>query len=269
VTDKKYKIGLSTTVDITVAIEKQFQLFARNKIDFVSLCADLDHSRFYEKDEIQKIFDLAESSNLSIDSAHAPFYPPYNLAAIDSNEQKIAIEKTVEYIEYAAGLKIPIVIIHPHHYFYDSKYACLERSVSALKQLDERIGHLPITVAVENMPTAAGSWICDRILTVFGPDKFGFCFDSSHENMSGEPFHLIKKYYSRMTTCHLSDNHGQSDEHLPPFDGTINWSKLRRYFDKAPQMTNILFEVGTGQKLSQPVDRFIERSVNAARKIFG
>jgi sugar phosphate isomerase/epimerase len=268
-TDKKYKIGLSTAVDLTVAIERQFELFSKNKIDFVSLCAVPDHSGFFDYDKISRTFKLADSLNLSIDSVHVPFNPPYNLAAMDSYEREVALERTAVYIERATALKIPIAIIHPHHYFYDSKEACLERCIGALERLHGRVGRLSITVAIENMPTSQGSWICDRILENFGPELFGFCFDSSHENMSGEPFHLLKKYYSRMTTCHLSDNHGRADEHLPPYDGNIDWPLLRKYFDKATQMSNILFEVGTGQKLSEPIEIFIERAAKTARSIFG
>ncbi len=265
---RAFKIGISTTVDFTVDISRQFEIFSQNNFDFVSICANAEHTHFFNREKINEILDLARSLNLSIDSAHAPFYPPYNIAALDIDEKEIAIEKTARYIEYAVELAIPIVIIHPHHYFYDSKEACLERAIESLHRLDQSIGRLPLTVAVENMPTSQGSWICDQILQVFGPEKFGFCYDSSHENMSGEPFHLLKKYYSRMTTCHLSDNHGQSDEHLPPFDGNINWPELRSYFDRASQMNNILFEVGTGRKLSEPIETFIERTAKAARAIF-
>ncbi len=266
---KVYKIGISTTVDCTVDITRQFELFSQNNFDFVSICADPEHSHFFDKQKILEIFDLAQRLNLLIESAHAPFYPPYNIAALDTDEKKMAIEKTARYIEYGAELKLSIVIIHPHHYFYDSKEACLERAIESLERLDQMIGHLPLTVAVENMPTSQGSWICDQILRFFGPEKYGFCYDSSHENMSGEPFHLLKKHYQRMTTCHLSDNNGQSDEHLPPYDGNINWPELRSYFDKARQMTNILFEVGTGQKLNEPIETFVKRTAEAARSIFG
>jgi sugar phosphate isomerase/epimerase len=266
---KEYKIGISTTVDCTVDIKHQFRLFSKNRFDFVSICADMAHSRFFEKENILKVLDLANNLNLTVESAHAPFYPPYNIAALDMHEKEMAVELTAKYLEYTSGLDIPIVIIHPHHYFYDSKEACSERAIDSLSRLDLMVGHLPVTVAVENMPTAQGSWICEQVLKEFGPEKFGFCYDSSHENMSGEPFHLLKKLYRRMTTCHLSDNHGRSDEHLPPTDGNINWPELKSYFDKTQQMTNVLFEVGTGQKLSEPIEEFVKRTAKAARSIFG
>jgi len=265
---KNYKIGISTTVDCTVAIERQFELFSKNGFDFVSLSADTKHSHLFDKEKIDNVFNLARAGTLTIESVHAPFYPPYNIAALDNRERITAIDKTAQFIEYTAGLDFRIVIIHPHHYFYDSREACLERALKSLERLNRMIHGSSLIVAVENMPTAEGSWICDRILKTFSPDQYGFCYDSSHENMSGDPFHLLEKHYLRMTTCHLSDNHGQSDEHLPPYDGNIRWSELRSYFDKAPQITNVLFEVGTGQKLNEPIEDFIERTSMKARSIF-
>jgi len=34
---------------------------------------------------------------------------------------------------------------------------------------------------------------------------------------------------------HLHDNHGEKDEHLPPYDGTINWQRRSSFLKTAPE----------------------------------
>jgi sugar phosphate isomerase/epimerase len=41
-----------------------------------------------------------------------------------------------------------------------------------------------------------------------------------------------------VASVHLHDNHGEKDEHLPPYDGTIDWSTAISLMKSAP-MENI------------------------------
>ncbi|MCP4649789.1 MAG: sugar phosphate isomerase/epimerase, partial [PVC group bacterium] len=122
--------------------------------------------------------------------------------------------------------------------------------------------------AVENLPDNRGSWIADQLFNYFDKNEIDFCYDSSHENMSGGKFHLLKKHYSRLITCHLSDNNGTYDEHLVPGDGNIDWNQLVSYMEKAELFRDILFEVGTGEKLAVPVEDYIKRTSQKAFEIF-
>lgn len=264
---REYRVGISTTVDYTIDIQKQLELISKAGFDFVSIGGKLEHSYFLDRRRFYDIIETAKYHKIFIESAHAPFGKEYDIASIDANIRVLAIDRLNEFLHHAGVYGIPIVIIHPHHYFSDSKEACFERASKSLEQILSSKSK-EVVMAIENLPTPEGSRICSQLLESFGGSKVGFCYDSSHENMSGEPFHLLKKYYGRLTTCHLSDNHGLSDEHLVPGDGNINWQELRLFFDKAPQIQNILFEVGTGEKLAEPVEMFIERTAERARVIF-
>lgn len=264
---KDYKIGISTTVDYTIDIYSQLKLFSQAGFQFISLGARSDHCHFFDSEKFREIAGNASELRLFIESAHAPFWGEYDITSSEENISRSATEKMIEFMNYAADYGIPIVIIHPHHFFQDDRQACFERAANALSRilLTKPDG---IFIAIENLPREDGSWICTQLLETFDSSRVGFCYDSSHENISGDPFHLLKKHYNRLTTCHLSDNQGFSDQHLVPGDGNINWTELKSYFDKAPQIQNILFEVGTGEKLAEPIDTFIMRTSEKARMIF-
>lgn len=263
---KNYKFGISTTVDMTVDIFTQLDIFSRFRLDFISLCARPEHSHIYDSETFADVLKRVADCGFFIESAHFPFWEGYDPAARELSDREKAVGELKKYMAWMSANKIPIVIIHPHYYFEGSKEACFERAAGSIeKALAEKPDD--IRLVIENLPTAAGSWICENLLETFDNSRVGFCYDSSHENMSGEPFHLLKKYYNRLTTTHLSDNHGESDEHLVPGDGTIDWRRMREFLDKSP-LENILFEVGTGKKLAEPVADFVRRTAEAVGLIF-
>ena len=265
---KQYKFGISTTVDYSVEIEVLFRLFSRHGYSFVSIGADSRHNFFPEKNKFDNLVQLAEEYGLTIDSVHIPFGDDYDLANPLYKERLASVRNVLLFLEYIADFGIPIAILHPHHYLKETREKAL---TSAAKSIEEIVGKKPdnIKIAMENLPDARGSWIAEQLLNIFNQEKIGFCYDSSHENMSGPPFHLLEKYYSRLITCHLSDNNGIVDEHLVPGNGNINWNRLSSYIDKAGSFDNILFEVGTGERLSVPVEDYIEKTALKATEVFG
>lgn len=265
---KQYRFGISTTVEYSVEIEKLFFLFSKYKYSFVSIGSDLKHNYFPDKDKFADLITLAGDFNLRVDSVHVPFGENYDLANPADQERQKAIDNVLRFLDYIADCKIPIAIIHPHSYLKETKEKALIRATESIKKILGRKSE-KIRIAVENLPDARGSWIADQLLSIFDHNEIGFCYDSSHENMSGVPFHLLEKHYSRLITSHLSDNNGFSDDHLVPGDGNIDWRRVASYIDKAGYFKNILFEVGTGEKLLEPVEEYIKRTAQKAVAMFG
>jgi sugar phosphate isomerase/epimerase len=46
-----------------------------------------------------------------------------------------------------------------------------------------------------------------------------------------------------LVSSHIHDNHGDKDEHLVPFDGTVDWDAAVRSFVEAPQLIAMVFEI--------------------------
>ena len=79
-----------------------------------------------------------------------------------------------------------------------------------------------------------------------------------HENQAFE------KMASKIVTCHLHDNDGYDDQHLPPGMGSVNWEKIAdNLLNNAPELRSIQSEASifsTGISIKDYVSRF--------RKIF-
>lgn len=267
-TGKRYRSGISTTVDYSIEINILFKLFSKYKFHFVSIGADFRHNFFPDKNKLADLIKLADEYNLQVDSVHVPFGDDYDLANPLEGKRLKAVDNVLRFLDYSSNPNIPIAILHPHHYLHETKEKTLTKAVESIKMV---LSKKPdnVKIAVENLPDGRGSWIAEQLLSVFNAMEIGFCYDSSHENMSGPPFHLLEKHYSRLVTCHLSDNNGASDEHLVPGEGNIDWSQVSSYIDKTESFRDILFEVGTGKKLSAPIEDYIKKTAQKAKEIFG
>jgi len=263
-----YKFGISTTVDYSVPIEKIMELAAEAGFDFLSLGADHEQSHFWELDRFNRILAEAEELGIAINSLHVPFGGDFDLAAGDQVRRKLAVANTLKYIERSSTYGIDSVVIHPHHYLEKSKELTLAESEKSLEEIIMQAPE-PVRLTIENLPDERGSWICSRLLDRFGFDELGWCYDSSHENISGRPFHLLDKYCNRLEITHLSDNHGKNDDHLVPGEGEIDWPEMRNIIAGNGNIAELLFEVGTGAKLEDPVERYVTQTLKRASEIFG
>ncbi len=95
-----------------------------------------------------------------------------------------------------------------------------------------------VRLAMENMVDSI--WALDRILDELGDDpeetNLGICIDVGHAHMSHdagrEPVpNYLERYAGQLIHVHLDDNHGESDEHLIPGDGTIDWPRTLATLD--------------------------------------
>ena len=66
----------------------------------------------------------------------------------------------------------------------------------------------------------------DNIAVVVNNDNIGLCFDSGHNHAHFKDELDLKRFKNKIFAVHLHDNKGELDEHLLPFDGTINWNKV-------------------------------------------
>lgn len=263
-----FRLGISTTVDYSIPIERQLSFIAETGFDFISLGADLEHSRYWDDSGFKAVLKECDRRELAIDSAHVPFGEGYDLAEPDTKRRREAIENSLGFLERCAEFNIELAIIHPHHYFVDPPEKVLKYSIEALEVILQKKPS-KVSLAVENLPDERGSWFCGELLNRFDKEEIGWCYDSSHENISGKPFHLLEKYFSRLTATHLSDNFGVNDDHLIPGDGVIDWNKLGDLIRRNRKLKNILLEVGTGAPLDGDPQLFIRRSFAAAKKLFG
>jgi sugar phosphate isomerase/epimerase len=51
----------------------------------------------------------------------------------------------------------------------------------------------------------------------------GICLDFGHAHLDGDVVDAIETVSEHLIATHVHDNRGRTDDHLMPFDGTIDW----------------------------------------------
>jgi len=128
-----------------------------------------------------------------------------------------------------------------------------------------------VRLALENSDDAI--WLLDRVLDEIGDDpgqtNLGICIDTGHAHMSHdagrEPVaNYLERYAGQLEHVHLHDNHGASDEHLVPGDGTIDWPRVLRVLEAIGYAETAVLEIHpVGESVSEGIRRglaFLESS---------
>ncbi|MCL4523314.1 MAG: sugar phosphate isomerase/epimerase [Acidobacteria bacterium] len=116
-----------------------------------------------------------------------------------------------------------------------------DAAFNSLEHLAVFAKHRGVTIALENTP---GELATPGNLRHFIADTrlhdLRLCFDTGHAHMEEGVERSYETMRDLVVTAHLHDNHGEKDEHLLPFEGTIDWDAMLKGFAHAPAAENNL-----------------------------
>ena len=72
----------------------------------------------------------------------------------------------------------------------------------------------------------------------------GVCLDFGHAHLDGDLIDAIETVSEHFVTAHVHDNRGRSDDHLVPFEGTIDWPSALTAVQKVGYEGPLIFEMG-------------------------
>jgi sugar phosphate isomerase/epimerase len=82
-----------------------------------------------------------------------------------------------------------------------------------------------VRIALENM-SVNNFHIIELLLSEYGPDFLGLCYDAGHGNVEGHGLDYLERVKGRLISVHLHDNDGTGDQHNLLFAGTVDWNRL-------------------------------------------
>ena len=120
-----------------------------------------------------------------------------------------------------------------------------------------------VIIALENQWTPLNhSSVLLKIMEHFDSKHLGLCYDTGHGHLAEQGMNfpettvvpaiwndlgvpvkweerLAEKFSPWMVSCHLHDNHGSRDDHLPPGQGTVDWARIKKVLRDSPRLRNI------------------------------
>ena len=186
-------------------------------------------------------------------SIHTPFCADYQARESAGwlsigDPEKLKREKALDEIrwalEWAENIPFHYAIVHmgspddpytPKH--LDAIYYSLELLIPFARDRG-------VCLALENIPNQLSP--LEKMLRFLKESQLKdvrICFDSGHSNLLASPADEIELARDAIVTTHLHDNHGHKDEHLLPFQGSIQWPKVLEAFDKIDYRGCLLLEL--------------------------
>lgn len=118
---------------------------------------------------------------------------------------------------------------------------------TSLRELAPMAADLGVRLAIENGGSgwhASVEHLLALIADAGAPDVVGICLDTGHAHLRGDVAEAIRTAGTALITLHVHDNHGQRDEHIMPFDGTIAWPPVLRALQQSRFPGVLMYEIG-------------------------
>jgi len=204
--------------------------------DRVELFAIRTHFDYHSEAAIADLQQWLVESRLVLDSVHAPTSEsftaarwglPLNLASPDKPHREMALAEATAALQIARRLPFPTLVVHAglprvRSQAGDNSRDAARRSIEALAAAAAQLG---VTIAVElitNELSKAGSLV-HFVEDVLDAGAASICLDLGHAHLDGDLVDAVETVSEHIALVHAHDNRGRHDDHLVPFEGTIDW----------------------------------------------
>jgi sugar phosphate isomerase/epimerase len=232
---------------------EMLQGIAQAGIHGVEIFCASSHFTYRSPEAIRELAGALEETGLTLQSLHSPTERntspgrdsgiPISISETERVRRVDAVDEVKRAIDVAETVPFRYLVQHlgtgrqePDPRKYDAAFSSLEHLSLFAKQRG-------VTIAVENTPNELGA---PASLVQFVKETrldLKFCFDIGHAHLDSgvaESFELMR---SRIATTHIHDNHGEKDEHLLPYAGTIDWDAALGAFAELAEPLPLVLEL--------------------------
>jgi len=177
---------------------------------------------------VERLQELRASYELSY-SIHAP-YADTNLAADDDLIREWILKRIRASIRFASELDARCVVVHPGWTTATDRFMkgrAWELNLRSLRWLLRYAEEYGVDMLIENVPGPTPYLLVSaedfQLFYDEMKQPMGMVLDVAHANLNGEVAEFTRRFSDRIRHVHVSDNDGESDQHLPIGDGGIDW----------------------------------------------
>ena len=232
----KRQFGISTHLFHAQRLSRDHLLeIAAHGFECVEVYATRTHFDYHNPAAVADLQQWLADAGLQLGSVHAPTADSYiggrwsgalSLASVDAETRAYTVSECEHALHIARRIPVAVFVAHlgvprTQRMLHGDSRVGARRSVEELVRVAEPLG---VQIALEVIPnelSRAGS-IVHFIEEDF--DGVGICLDIGHAHIDGDVIDAIETVSEYLIATHLHDNAGRSDDHLLPFQGTIDWA---------------------------------------------
>jgi sugar phosphate isomerase/epimerase len=183
-----------------------------------------------------------------------------------SPDRLAAVARVRTAIDAAMSLDSQVVIIHPTVEFpIEETRARIQALRDSLSELIPYAANRNVRLAIENLPSLLSMQVFEAALDEYS--ELGVCYDSSHAQLSTNPFGVLRRFRDRIITLHISDNLGQKDDHLLPFEGVIDWDEFALYARQLKHLQTFMLEVEVRESAFRDTREFLNQAFQRTQRL--
>jgi len=255
----KPQFGVSTHLYHAQRLSREHLLeIAAYGFEWVEVFATRTHFDYHNPSAVADLQQWLAEAGLQLRSIHAPTAEGYtggrwsgslSLASTDPDARARAVAEAEKALHIARRIPAAVLVAHlglPRSQPRDAgagaadSRAAARRSVEELRTISEPLG---VRIAVEVIPnelSRAGSLVH---FVEDDMDGVGICLDFGHAHLDGDVLDAVETVAEHVIATHVHDNRGRGDDHLLPFDGTIEWAGVLTAVQKIGYDAPFIFEI--------------------------
>ena len=236
-------------------------------IELVEIFCARQHFDYHDRSQVLEIAAWFRSSPMKLHSIHAPMYRDsvwgksgpqavVSITEIDKSRRIAACDEIKRAVELAEHAPLRYVITHVGVSREEYDLRKVDAAFSSVEHLRMFARQRGADLVLENTPNELST--PDRLLELLRymhMEDLGFCFDSGHAHMGQGVAASFEKMKRLVRTTHIHDNFGEKDEHLFPFEGSIDWPRAIGDFLAASEPFPIVLEIREFPELKNPLER--------------
>jgi sugar phosphate isomerase/epimerase len=224
----------------------------------VHWCHQWSTDFLYSECEIRQIGVWLAEFGLELLDLHGSVGPEKNWASEREYERLAGVELVRNRLYMTARLGGGATILHvPNEPVGDP----LRRSLDAVQEFCKERG---VCIAIENRTCFDAT---EQVLSEYGPETVGLCYDCGHGNMIADGLERLGALKDRLISVHLHDNDGIDDQHMIPFTGTVDWSRLARIMATSAYTKPVSMEVSTRNAGIDDEEVFLKKTFDAGVRL--
>ena len=208
------------------------------------------HFDYASKQEVRALAALLDAKQMKLSSLHAPTSKdssatresgqPLSICEVEKVRRIEAMDEFKRAIDVSEDLAFSRMVLHMGGSREEADPRKRDAAFSTLEHLVLHAHHAGVTLAVENTTSEMGD---PAYLRAFVDETrltgLRFNFDVGHANLADGPAEeRLERSFAPMkalvASVHLHDNHGEKDEHLLPYEGSIHWESAIPLLKSAP-----------------------------------
>lgn len=247
----------------------------------VEIFASRGHFDYVSKPEVRAIAQALADNHLQLNSLHAPTSrdmsvnreggTPLSVTEVERVRRVEAMDELKRVIDVAEDLPFSRLILHMGGSREADDPRKRDAAFSSLEHLILHAKHVGVTICVENTTSEMGapsylrSFVDETRLT-----GLRFNFDIGHAHLAEGPEeeripNAFEPLKDLIASAHIHDNHGEKDEHLAPYDGSIDWPACLTLLQSTPAASDLPLTLELKEK-SGPEAPGLADQLNAAAK---